>query len=95
MSSIAIHLKVKTRQPLFIWLIASIVIARELIPKTVDGGATIKDTLVSLCVQIFEDAERTVADSKWRHSTNSNTRSTRSFIAKYFKPTRLSLKVTS
>ena len=64
MSSIAIHLKVKTRQPLFIWLIASIVIARKLIPKTVDSGATNKDTLVSLCVQIPEDAERTVADSK-------------------------------
>lgn len=64
MSSLAIHLKVKTRQPLFIWLIASIVIARELIPKTVDSGATNKDTLVSLCVQIPEDAERTVPDGK-------------------------------
>lgn len=64
MLSIAIHLKAKTRQPLFIWLIASIVIARELIPMTVDSGATNRDTLVSLCVQIPEDAEWTVGDSK-------------------------------
>ena len=86
MPSIAIHLKAKRRQPLFIWLIASMVIARELIPITVDSGATNKDTLVSLCVQIPEDAEWTVDDSTWRHCTKSHTRSTRNFIVKYFKP---------
>ena len=86
MPSIAIQLRAITRQPLFIWLIASMVIARELIPVTVDVGATTKDTLVSHFVQVLEDAERTVADSKWRSRTTNHTRSTRSFIAKYFKP---------
>ena len=83
---IAIHLKPITLQPLFIWLIASMVIARELIPITVDVGATNKDTLVSLCAQIREELERTVAGSKWRQSTTNHTRSARSFITKYLKP---------
>ena len=71
--SIAIHLKATMRQPLFIWLMASMVIARELIPITVDSGATNKDTSVSLCVQVTEDAERTDAGRKWNHSNTNHT----------------------